>query len=113
MNAQAKHNYRDLLYNRQFVVGPRIPKSLKLWQHASFNGVGIICAHPNLNLDGVSIVDREAVCLGQMIDPGKPSDDGRRVLERIVKLASNFETFETATAEVGGRWLGPEPNLAL
>ena len=93
------------LFNRQFIAGRTTPNVPSYWlTHTSLSGF-IIATHPLLPVTQQKYGNRELICLGWIIDPLNPSHNAAAVLTALLTRCTTFSAFETATSDLGGRWL--------
>src|SRR5215467_12672235 len=95
----------SLLYNRQFIAGPRPFSPIQSWRSEKFSSHLYVNCHPNLTITRASTDDKEILCLGHILDSYKPALHNSDILRNILSLAETFADFEKSTWPLGGRWL--------
>ena len=102
---QNDDSYQSLLYNRQFIAGPRVPPRPSAWGSVVFASRLWVTYHASLNVTKAVEDDREVLCLGHIFDPNHPSHTDQDIAERLVRSVTSFMAFEHATAQLAGRWV--------
>ncbi len=96
----------DLLFRRQFLLGPFRPDTLNTqWQGTPlFQGL-TVWAHPDLPVIQYSSEATNLTLLGYILDPIHPEKNDEEVLAHVIQqLAEGKSVFE-ATYFYGGRWI--------
>ncbi len=94
----------QLLYRGQYFLGQKkidLPK----WQHALLGSTGWLSTHPDLNCVQVKENGFTVILLGFILDPDRPSDDDRSILQRLCLGSTDADAFIRSTETLGGRWL--------
>lgn len=103
MNMQTIDN--SLMYNKQYIVGPRKPDTLENWNSISFTDDLIITTHPNLNVVTAKRNNSMLILLGDAYDPDNSNYYNIDIVKNIINKMATFIQFEDLTKRLSGRWL--------
>jgi len=96
---------KNLLYRRQFVIGPRYVKELNWWNKIPVTDQLFITVHPDLNYAQVKKGNRSLTLLGYLIDPFKPKFDDTNILEELISKSNTNDNLIENCNKYGGRWI--------
>lgn len=93
------------LYRNQFIIGPRYAHCFSLWQRHEINRSLFLTAHPDLNIIHLSEASDSLTLLGYMIDPLKPCQNNKDILNRLMSKRSTAADLIRSTFELCGNWI--------
>lgn len=95
----------NLLYRRQFILGPRYIKRSNQWKRRRIAQNLFLSVHPDLELNYVSKKHISLILLGFILDPYNTEYSNKDILNRLVEENDTFEEVVRATYSLGGRWI--------
>jgi hypothetical protein len=98
-------HYKDLIFSRQFLLGPRPFAYTDQWKITSLAKGIILSTHPKLDLEIKTNDNVTIVLLGYIIDPFNPTKTSAKILTDISEKATNVLTVIDATIHLSGRWV--------
>lgn len=93
------------LYRRQFVAGPKALAVPGNWAHVRFGEWLEVYWHPELAASHANVGNSEILVLGDAFDPTEPQANDQAIAHSIAQSAVSFPSFETAIADLSGRFL--------
>ena len=81
----------ELLFRRQFILGPRIPKEFDHWKKQEIDKDFFLAVHPDLNMDYAFENGISLFLLGFIMDPYNPEYSNKEVLNQLMKGRKTFE----------------------
>lgn len=101
--ASIKNN--SLLYRNQFVLGPVFIDELAFWKKIDA-GSGIrLTVHPDLHTCQSLYKDKSLLLLGYILDPDNPDRGDSEILENLIRVFADCDSFYEQTHRLGGRWI--------
>ncbi|MBB3071652.1 hypothetical protein FHS14_004661 [Paenibacillus baekrokdamisoli] len=95
----------QLLYRRQFIMGPR-SVALSGWKTLDIDGKHYLTIHPDLQFEQTTINNGiQLTLLGYIIDPYHPNETNMMILNRLQDNLSSFEELTKRSEPYGGRWI--------
>ncbi len=95
----------NLLYRRQYFIGPRFVDRFKTWYRIKVGKSLYITAHPDLTVTTVKNNDAELALLGFMFDSENYRANNDDILHDIAKNSKSFNDVTKATYRYAGRWI--------
>ncbi len=108
MASDERQALEDLLYRRQFVLGPSCLPQVAAWPRLQIAGRICVIAHPDLNAQQVTRQEISLTLLGFLIDPYEPQSSNAAILDRLlhaIERPFNFGRWVSHTESLGGRWI--------
>ncbi len=108
MTARGKYDAAQLLFRRQYVLGPRFLEGFPQWQRIEAGPSLCLTAHPDLTVSAASTGDLSIVLIGYILDPYRPEDRDEDILRRLLRHLKEGGTRDTLikmTEPLGGRWV--------
>ena len=97
--------YDNLLYRRQYFIGPKFVDRFKLWNKIKIGKNLHITAHPDLTVTTVKNGETELALLGFMFDSDHYKANNNDILNDIITDNNSFEEVVKATNRYAGRWI--------
>lgn len=95
----------QLLYRRQYIAGPSLPRQFATWWQIKFSNAFIIGCHPELEVAEASHQQRRIVCLGHILDPLHCAQTNSQIIGNLLAVGKDFVALERALSIVGGCWI--------
>lgn len=95
----------QLLYRRQYIAGPSLPRQFAMWRQIQFSEAFIIGCHPELEVAEASNQQGRIVCLGHILDPLHCAQTNSQIISNLLAVEKDFVALEKALCIVGGRWV--------
>lgn len=96
---------KNLLYRRQFILGPRYLDKFSHWRKRKIDNDLFLSVHPDLELNYVSNKNISLILLGFLLDPYNPEHSNIDILNGLIKDCSTFQGIVRGTNSLGGRWI--------
>jgi hypothetical protein len=94
----------DLLFRRQFILGPRPFAATPRWSCRPLRHGLTLSAHPDLQVFSESHDDASVTLLGFVLDPFNPARTDADVVRSLAKGTSDITTLISLTKPLAGRW---------
>ena len=104
----SRYDAEQLLFRRQFVLGPRLLDDFPRWRRIVLGSSIHLTVHPDLPLCHVANESSSLVLLGFLLDPYRPEDPDRVILQRLLRCLEDGggrEGLIAMTYPLGGRWI--------
>jgi hypothetical protein len=103
----AQHGLRpnSLVYSGQFVLGPRLVRSLPEWKEYAIGSGLCLSAHPELPVTQCLDGDRSLTLVGYLIDPDNTDATDADILRGLLRPCSGIQELTERTFRLAGRWL--------
>ena len=95
----------NLLYRRQYFIGPKFVNHFKSWNKIKVGDRIRITAHPDLTITTFKKGETEIALLGFMFDSEDYQANLEDILKNIVKETNSFNDIIKATYRYAGRWI--------
>ncbi len=95
----------NLLYRRQYFIGPKFVDRFQLWNRIKVGKNLYVTAHPDLTVTTSKNGDTELALLGFMFDPTNYKANNDDILNAIAKESNSFSDITKATYRCAGRWI--------
>ncbi len=95
----------QLLYRRQYIAGPSLPRQFAMWRQIWFSNACIIGCHLELEVTEASNQQGRIVCLGHILDPLHCEYTNGQIINNLLAAGKDFAALERALSIVGGRWV--------
>lgn len=95
---------QQLLYRRQFILGPRPFRPNHLWKHIDLYQGIILSVHRDLDIVAHHAEHCELVLLGYFVDPGRPNVSTLQLLQELACEGTNLKQVIQGTSALSGRW---------
>jgi hypothetical protein len=108
MALPSREEMEQLLYRRQFVLGPRFLEGFPEWKRLRLGEDLLLTAHPDLPVTQAVGGGRGITLLGYMLDPGHPEATDSDILAELLehlRASPSIEEFLSCTGRLGGRWI--------
>ncbi len=103
-----KYDWEQLLFRRQFILGPRFAESFGTWKRLRVGPTQCLTVHPDLPTYLAQGGGKSVALLGYILDPDEPqASDADIVNGLLLHLGSREmpEDFVRLTYPFGGRWI--------
>ncbi len=104
-NETIKINKSELLYRRQFIMGPKYLNKFNHWKKIKISEELYLNVHPDLEINYVSNDHTSLVLLGFILDPYNPEYSNNDILNKLIEENNTFEDVILGTYKLGGRWI--------
>ena len=95
----------ELLYCRQFILGPGFINIMPGWQYIEIDSRLKLSMHPEVEVERIVCAEKTLVAIGSIFDSLAPAKSNRDILAELIVKADNIEALTKATGHLGGRWL--------
>lgn len=95
----------QLLYRRQYIAGPYLPKQFQSWRQVQLANSTVIGCHPELEIAEASNAYGRLICLGHILDPMQCEQTNNQVLTSLLETSKGFAALEQRIGDFGGRWV--------
>ena len=95
----------NLLYRRQYFIGPKFVNRFKSWNKIKVGKNTYVTAHPDLTVATAKKGDTELALLGFMFDSQNYQSDHKTILNNIISNNSAFSDIIKGTFRYAGRWI--------
>lgn len=95
----------ELLYRRQFILGPQFISGFRSWKKFKLNDFLYITHHPELPICHVQHEDKALTLVGYILDPINPSHSDLDILNSLLKKIKSAHDIFELTSILGGRWI--------
>ena len=104
-NPEHKTKMLNLLYCRQFILGPHFVDVAPGWRHIEIDPNLKLSIHPEVDVEQTAHANRKLVAIGFMLDSVTPEKTTREILSELINKADNIDALTKATGPYGGRWI--------
>jgi len=104
-NSEHETKTLDLLYCRQFVLGPHFIDVMPGWHHIDIDPNLKLSVHPEVDVEQIAHANRKLVVIGFMLDSVTPEKSNKEILFDLINKVDNIDALTKATAPYGGRWI--------
>lgn len=94
----------ELLFRRQYLLGPAFIDQLSSWSRIAIEGVGYLTFHPDLRVTQVSSCEKSLTLLGYILDPNQPHHSDQEILERLLENLNSADELVNALERLAGRY---------
>ena len=94
----------NLLFRRQFILGPEYISFLKNWNFYEINDKFRLSYHPDLEFTEVSNKSKSLILLGYILDPFKPNLSNKEIIKEILENLNNSNDIFSELKSKGGRY---------
>lgn len=105
IDSPSLHLSDGALYFGQFLLGPKAETYIPDWPCWMIDSDRNLIAHPDVACVQATQGILSLTLLGHILDPLSPSDDNRKILERLLHLYSDRSALIEGTSGFGGRWM--------
>ncbi len=99
------YSEENLLFQNQYVIGPRCPQTLPSWGKRKFGASLWITSHVDLAITEYKKEEKRIVLIGYMLDPERPLHDNEKILKRLLSENHSFGTLLKSTYGLVGNWV--------
>lgn len=104
-NLDSPLNLEQLLFRRQFLLGPRRYTPNQFWSHFQLKQDLFLSVHNDLPVTSVSKERFDLFLIGLAIDPNHPHHTEADILDALVTKDLTLKTLIESTWPLGGRWV--------
>jgi hypothetical protein len=108
VSKQIDRGTQQLLYRRQFLLGPRYGESLPTWKRTPIRANLLLTTHPDLGIHKLAKGNKSLTLLGFLLDPDDPDAGDARILEQLFGPLCEDEAGSKrleCVDRLGGRWV--------
>lgn len=104
----ARATSNQLLFRRQFILGPRFADQFSSWQKVKLGGDLHLTVHPDLAIYRRHVPEGSITLLGYILDPLRPDANDGQILDDLLgqlRARRSLHDFFRHTYGLGGRWI--------
>ncbi|MEW6602580.1 MAG: hypothetical protein AB1499_16525, partial [Nitrospirota bacterium] len=108
MNIKKKYNIEELLFRRQFILGPYFMDAFPSWNKIKISDLFCLTVHPELNVSQTVQGDKSITLLGFILDPDNEQARDKDILNDLMQKLNAHESLDSFfqyTYPLGGRWI--------
>jgi len=105
LGQQLAKRFPDLLFRRQFLLGPTAYRPNAAWKVHGFGGGLFLSAHRDVESSVLSSKGRTIGLVGYWVDPFRPMASSEEILKHLLDTSRSLDELLCNTYPLSGRWV--------